>query len=117
MNAPPVVDLADRQLSAYNARDIDAFCACYADDVVVLDADGQQTIKGMQAFRPRYAALFAEHVLVRGEIVARICRAPHLVEHEVWRRQKTADEAVQSGDVLVRYTERNGRIAVVQFMG
>jgi hypothetical protein len=114
---PTVVALADRQLQAYNAGDIDAFCECYHPEVVVLDADGVETIRGIAAFRPRYAALFRDHVLVHGVITARMVRTPHLVEHEFWRRQKDTNSPIESGDVLVRYTARDGQIATVQFFG
>ena len=33
---PDISTLAQRQLDAYNARDLDAFVACYHPDVVVM---------------------------------------------------------------------------------
>jgi uncharacterized protein (TIGR02246 family) len=111
----PVRALADRQLVAYNANDLDAFCACYHQDVVVLDADGAVTLRGMDAFRERYSGLFANHV-ASAEVDARITLPPHLVERERWRRVARADGTTSEGTVLVRYTARDGRIAVVQFL-
>lgn len=112
---PAVVTLATQQLVAYNNRDIDAFCACYADDVVVLDESGAETLVGIDAFRQRYGPMFAGHILVEGHITGRVVSPPHLVEKELWRRQKDAGSDIESGEVLVRYTERDGKIAVVQF--
>ncbi len=114
--ADAVVALADAQLRAYNARDLDAFCACYAEDVVVLDADGQVTLRGMAAFRQRYQALFSGHAQVEAHILGRVTLSPHLVELERWHRRKTPDAPTETGLVLVRYTERQGRIAVVAFL-
>lgn len=113
-DVPLVVQLADAQLRAYNAKDTDAFCACFADDVVVLDEDGRPTVQGIAGFRERYAALFRFDD-VRGDITGRIVAPPHLIEQEIFRRRKTPSEPHESGTVLVRYTERGGRIAVVQF--
>ena len=115
MNAPDVVVLATRQLVAYNNRDIDAFCECYADDVRVLDADGNLSLHGIEAFRSRYSPLFADHCVVAGVITERMTLGPHLVEKERWQRQKNADSPVESGEVVVRYTAKGGKIAVVQF--
>ncbi|MBM4292144.1 MAG: hypothetical protein FJ138_12440, partial [Deltaproteobacteria bacterium] len=50
--------LAAEQLRAYNAADLDAFCACYAPDVEVLDEGGARVLVGIGAFRERYRARF-----------------------------------------------------------
>ena len=47
-------DLAQGQLDAYNAQDLDAHCAFFADDVVVADLNGDVTIRGMDAYRAKY---------------------------------------------------------------
>jgi hypothetical protein len=53
-------ELAERQLSAYNDANLDAFCACYHRDVVVLDADGEVSLQGIEPFRSRYAEMLRE---------------------------------------------------------
>ncbi len=51
--------LAQRQLDAYNAADLDAFCACYADDVEVYDLPAMTLVlKGREALRERYGPYF-----------------------------------------------------------
>lgn len=67
------VALAERQLRAYNDRDIDAFCACYAPRVRVSDCSTleQPTVDGMDAFRARYAKAFVDEPQVRCEVVHR----------------------------------------------
>lgn len=114
MSEPTVVRLAIRQLAAYNAADLDAFCACYHPDVVVLDAEGQQTLRGQQAFRERYRAMF-ERGNFGGTVDQRVCVGTHAVDQErYWR--VGADGERTEGEVLVRYTERDGTIWVVQFL-
>ncbi len=108
-------ELARAQLEAYNAHDVDAFCACYAADVRVLDADGAVTLEGESAFRERYAALFAEWADVGAIVDVRLVAEPHVIDDERWWRIRPSDRERLSGRVLVRYTGRDGRIAVVQF--
>ena len=52
-NRSLVAELSDRQLAAYNAADLEAFCACYHQHVRVLDEDGNATCEGMDSFRAR----------------------------------------------------------------
>jgi hypothetical protein len=114
MSAPLVVQLAIRQLDAYNAADLDAFCACYHDDVSVLDADGAETVRGNTAFRERYRGKF-EGGNFGASVDHRMSVGSHAVDSErYWFVD--AEGARVEGDVLVRYTERDGTIAVVQFL-
>ena len=54
-------NLIQRQLDACNARDIDAFCACYAPDVqVFLLPDHTLRFRGIDAFRAAYSTQFAD---------------------------------------------------------
>lgn len=111
-----VVALSIRQLAAYNAADLEAFCACYHPDVRVLEADGTVRTQGMEAFRARYAGLFSEYRDVRAEVDARVTLGPHVVEHERWERTHRQTGAHTAGEVLVRYTARDGRIALAEFL-
>lgn len=107
-----VLALATRQLAAYNAADLDGFCACYHEDVVVLD-DGVEQVRGIEAFRARYAAMFARGGF-GASVPGRLAMGRHCVEHERYWRE-TEDGRVE-GEVIVRYTEREGRIAVASFL-
>ncbi len=108
-------ELAEAQLAAYNARDLDAFCACYHPEVRVLDADGGVTIQGLALFRERYGALFGECQELGAAVDARLVAEPHVVDDERWWRTRRSDGQKSTGRVLVRYTVRDGKIAVVQF--
>jgi len=110
----PVAELATAQLVAYNAADLDGFCACYHSDVVVLDADGKVTLKGKDAFRERYQPMFDQGQF-GATVDGRLVVGPHCVEREHYSRVGVSGETV-SGSVLVRYTERDGAIALVQFL-
>jgi len=109
-----IVQLATDQLAAYNAADLDGFCACYSEDVVVLDADGTISLQGGEPFRERYRPMFE-----RGNFGASVDERLHLGAHCVdseayWRIGPDGDRT--EGRVLVRYEARDGKIAVVQFL-
>ncbi len=107
-----VIDLASRQLAAYNAADLDAFCACYAADVRVLDAEGAVTVEGAEAFRERYRPMF-ERGNFGATVATRVGVGDHAVDHEhYWR---VVDGERVEGEVMVRYSARDGVIATVQF--
>lgn len=115
-NEPLVVALARRQLAAYNRADLDAFCGCYHEDVEVLDHKGACTLRGADAFRARYGAMFEAHDEVRGVVTARLILGEHVVEHELWSRRARDTGARTSGEVLVRYTAHEGAIRWVAFL-
>lgn len=66
--------LAQRQLDAYNAHDLDAFCACYAPDVQAWALpDMALLFEGRDALRARYGPYFQAkrpHADLVGERVA-----------------------------------------------
>ena len=109
-------DLATRQLAAYNASDLEAFCECFHEQVTVQDETGAVTLQGKSAFRMRYAALFSAFREVRATVSARLSLGPHVVEHEAWSRMNPESSERESGLVIVRYTAAEGRIRWVQFL-
>ena len=115
MSASSVIDLATRQLAAYNRSDLDAFCACFHPEVCVLTAEGAVRSEGIAAFRATYGTMFTQHRDVRGELVARVHAGEHVVEHERWSRVDRTTNVRSEGEVLVRYTEQDGLIRWVQF--
>jgi len=111
-----VVSLAERQLTAYNSADLDAFCECYSEDVVVLDERGRVLVEGLAAFRARYVELFDTCRDVHAEVDQRLASGRHCVDREHWSRVRRDTGESLAGEVLVRYTERQGRIAIVEFL-
>jgi hypothetical protein len=109
-----VTELAERQLTAYNANDLDAFCACYDQFVKVLDADGAVVVFGAEQFRERYQSLFSQFTGVGAAVDQRLSVGAHCVDLERWWRTNAEGETLR-GAVLVRYTQVGDRIATVQF--
>jgi len=78
---PAVV--AQRQLDAYNAHDVDAFAACYAENVRVLRLPGGEVVaEGRGALRALYADLFRREPGRRADLLARIPCGRFVVDHE-----------------------------------
>jgi hypothetical protein len=79
----PAVAAAQRQLEAYNARDVEAFVAAYAEDVEVFDLPlGTRTLAGRAEMRARYAALFEASLGLHCRLLARIVHGTFVVDHE-----------------------------------
>lgn len=105
--------LAERQLAAYNARDLDAFVACFADDVEVYGFPGALSLKGQADFRARYAERFKSEGL-HAIAVHRAVIGARVIDHErVWLEGPSKSEPV---DLIVIYTVRDGHIARVDFI-
>lgn len=106
------LDVAQGQLDAYNAQDVDAFCGFYADDIVSADLNGDVSTRGMAAFRERYAKLFAEFPQNRVELAGRIVIGDRVIDHE--RVFRSPDAA--PFEVAVIYTIAQGKIARADFV-
>ncbi len=104
--------IAQAQLDAYNAQDLDAHCACFADDVVVADLNGETTLSGMGAYRAKYEDVFAQFPQNRAELVARIAIGNTVIDHERVFRSPDATPF----EVAAIYTFAGGKIARVDFV-
>jgi|HubBroStandDraft_1064217.scaffolds.fasta_scaffold68404_2 uncharacterized protein (TIGR02246 family) len=75
-------DVVDRQIAAYNRRDIEEFVACYASDATVVQADGNRLASGHDEIRARYGELFDQSPALRAEIRNRIEVGSVVVDEE-----------------------------------
>jgi len=105
-------EIAQAQLDAYNAQDLDAFCRCFADDVVIADLNGAVSVEGMAALRARYAKLFTEFPENRAELLGRFAIARVVVDHE----QVLRSAQVPPFEIAAIYTIEHGKIARVDFV-
>ena len=102
----------EAQLEAYNARDVDAFMACYTQDVQVFDADGNLVVDGWDAMRERYAAAFAREPDVRCQILHRIRHSRSVVDHE----DLTGYQDGSTRQAVAVYRVTDGLISRVTFL-
>ncbi len=103
-------DLAQRQLNAYNFRNIEAFLEPYADDVEVYNFPDQLQFTGKEAMRKGYAQMFANTPDLHCELVNRIVQGNTVIDQERVRFGNRILEAIAI------YHIENGKIKKVYFM-
>lgn len=108
MSAEGVVQ---RQLDAYNAQDLDAFCACFAADCVLAELNGPVTQQGIAAIRQRYANLFQTYPENHAALVNRVVVGNVVIDHEDIVRSPS--ERIGAAAI---YTVKDGLIARVDFV-
>ncbi|MGF7217918.1 imidazolonepropionase-like amidohydrolase [Spirosoma lacussanchae] len=104
-------DLAQRQLNAYNARNIDAFLEPYADDVELYDLPDKLIGKGKEAMRKQYSGMFERVTLLHCELVNRMVVGNTVIDHE--RVTFAADKPPVQAVAI--YKIENGKIRKVYF--
>jgi hypothetical protein len=107
-------DPVEAQLLAYNARDVDAFMACFAEDCCVDDADGARLMTGHTEMRERYRAMFAASPELHCTITHRIRIGDHVIDDEAitGRLGQPANEVRHA---VAIYKIRDGKICHVRF--
>jgi hypothetical protein len=76
-------DVVQAQVDAFNARDAEAFTACYHVDARVLGADGDVMVEGTDAIHGLYAQVFGQSPELRVDIANRIAVGDWVVDEEV----------------------------------
>ena len=97
-----------RQLDAFNARDLEALLATYADDAEVYEHPSTLIAAGKDALRQRYAARLAEPNL-RADLRYRVVLGSKVIDHE--RVIRTFPEGEGEIDLIMIYEVKAGRIA------
>ncbi len=104
-------DLVQAQVDAYNAQDLDAMCAYYAEDCVFADLNGAVRQTGKAEIRARYTATFGQFPHNRATIRNRIAVGDVVVDHEFVERAPGGE----TFDIIAIYTIKNGLIARCDF--
>ena len=103
-------DLAQRQLNAYNFRNIDAFLEPYAEDVEVYQYPDKLLYKGKDIMRDGYSQMFENTPNLHCELLGRIVQGNIVIDQE----------RVQFGDKIVEavaiYHVENNKINKVYFI-
>jgi imidazolonepropionase-like amidohydrolase len=81
---PPMpADIVQRQLNAYNARDLDAFIATYRPDARLYVFPDRLEAEGHAAMRRIYGPMFANLPDLHAEVPRRIVAGNHVIDQEV----------------------------------
>jgi hypothetical protein len=112
-NAGKLTDPVDRQLDAYNERDIDKFLSAYARDAVITRLPaGAPGLHGHAAIRARYAALFLHSPALAAVVQQRVVVGDWVIDHEI-----VSGACLPSvGEALVAYQVGAGLIRFVYIM-
>ena len=103
--------VAQQQLDAYNAQDLDAYVSCFMEDCVVSGLNGTPTETGREAIKARYAKAFAAFPQNKAYLKGRVATGNTVVDHELVIRSPNGEQF----EIIAIYTFRDGLIARVDF--
>jgi uncharacterized protein (TIGR02246 family) len=106
------VDVVQRQFDAYNAHDIEAFCATYADDCVIAQYLGEPLQVGKDAIRARYTKTWSDYPKNRAWSVNRMAHGDVVIDHEKGARAPEGPFF----EAIVIYTVKGDQIVRVDFI-
>ena len=107
-----MIEPVQRQLDAYNARDIERFMQCWAEDCEYYAFPAELLAQGAAAVRARHLERFQEPNL-HGALIRRIVAAGLVIDHETVTR--TFAEGPGEVDVVAIYQVERGLIAKAWF--
>jgi putative hydrolase of HD superfamily len=111
MPATPL-EVIQRQLAAYNAKDIDALLATYAIDAEQYTLHGERLAKGHEDMRSRFRTRFAEPNL-HARLLSRTVMGDIVVDLELITRN--FPEGLGTVEMLCVYEVKDGLIHKVSF--
>jgi len=109
---PSPEELAEMQLKAYNARDLDAFLAPYSDSVKIYMYPDNLRSQGIESMRASYGKMFANLPDLHCDLVNRMVLGNTVIDYEnvVFSKDKPMIKAIAI------YKIENGKIAEVRFI-
>lgn len=106
-------DVVQAQVEAYNAHDLEAFAACYADDARVIDLAGKRPdVSGQAALRKAYGFLGKVPKAFGVDIVKRVADGPIVIDLE---HLHDVPGGKPIPDAFAVYEVHNGKIATLWF--
>ncbi|MFT5892193.1 MAG: imidazolonepropionase-like amidohydrolase [Dokdonia sp.] len=102
--------IVQRQINAYNAKDIEAFLDTYADTIEIFNFPNEPTLKGKEQLRSRFAKTFESTSTLYCEIKNRIVIDNKVIDKEYVRFGD------RYSDVIAIYEIEDGKIAKVTFL-
>lgn len=106
------LEIVQHQFDAYNAQDIEAFCATYADDCVIARYGGEPLQVGKDAIRARYTKTWSDYPKNRAWSVNRMAHGDVVIDHEKGERSPEGPFF----EAIVIYTVKGDQIVRVDFI-
>jgi hypothetical protein len=107
----PNIDIAQKQLDAYNAQDLETYVSFFAEDCVVSGLNGVPTETSRAAITIRYAKAFAQFPENKAILKNRIAVGNTVVDHELVIRSPSGEQF----EIIAIYTFKDGLISRVDF--
>ena len=105
-------NVVQRQLDAYNARDIESFVQCFHDNATMRElGDSSLIAEGIDGIRESFTPLFEGSPELHAALVNRICSGSTVVDHE----RVTGMNEDGPFDAVAIYEVEDGRIRRVWF--
>ena len=107
-------EIVAEQFAAYNARDLDRFVGCFADDLAVygFPSGTEMLTAGDPTFRDTYRAVFEASPMLHAELLSRIVQGRIVIDHEF----VTGLRGDQTRTAAVIYEVSDTRIEKVWFV-
>ena len=105
------IDIAQKQLDAYNAQDLEKYMTYFTEDCIVSGLNGTPTETSRDAIKARYAKAFSQFPQNKAELKNRIAVGNTVVDHELVIRAPGGEQF----EIIAIYTFRDGLIARVDF--
>lgn len=103
--------VVERQLDAYNKRDLEGFLATYSDDVALVDFPDELLYTGKREMRARYGKMFRDSPALNCEIVSKMILGNTVIYHE-----RVTGRVGGPLEVLAIYSVRGEKITRVEFV-
>ena len=105
---PTPESIVQRQLEAFNARDLEAILRVYSDDAEMAEHPSKLVARGTADLRARFADRFVEPNLF-AKLVHRVVVGNTVVDHEIVTR--TFPKGPGTLELVMIYEVKDGRIA------
>ena len=105
------IAIAQAQLDAYNAQDLEKYVTYFTQDCVISGLNGTPTETSRDALQARYAKAFAQFPQNKAELKSRVAVGNTVVDHELVIRSPGGEQF----EIIAIYTFRDGLISRVDF--
>ena len=106
-------EIVQKQVEAYNTRDLDAFVACHHTEIELYSlGTNEPFVVGIEALRPRYKDIFDRSPKLHSEVVQRMVLSDTVIDKEII----TGRAGVDRSNYIAIYQIKDGLIAKVNFV-
>ena len=104
-------DIAQAQLDAYNAQNLEKYVTYFAPDCVISGLNGTPTETSRDAIKARYAKAFAQFPQNKAVLKNRVAVGNTVVDHELVIRAPGGEQF----EIIAIYSFKDGLISRVDF--